>query len=163
VGFLKKRLPNFFLIENTEKKKTLYTNILVITVQNMANLPVKFICCAIRRKHRICVKNKVQKFEKKMTILFFVYFGTYNNKIHTIYKQTSVFVLVFSMFLFWFFPCCCFGFISKAATTKNLQFIYDLSMLCLGLGKKLHKILIVYKKHGNCILIYMYVAGVFFL
>jgi hypothetical protein len=29
-----------------------------------------------------------------MTILFFVYFGTYNNKIHTIYKQTSVVVLV---------------------------------------------------------------------
>jgi hypothetical protein len=34
--------------------------------------------------------------QKKMTILFFVYFGTHNNKIHTIYKQTSVFVLVFS-------------------------------------------------------------------
>jgi hypothetical protein len=28
-----------------------------------------------------------------MTILFFVYFGTHNNKIHTIYKQTNVFVL----------------------------------------------------------------------
>jgi hypothetical protein len=38
------------------------------------------------------------------------------------------------VFLFWFFPCCCFGFISKAATTKNRQFMYDLSMLCLGLG-----------------------------
>jgi hypothetical protein len=60
----------------------------------------------------------------KMTILFFVYFGTHNNKIHKIYKQTSVFVLVFA--------CCCFDFINKAATTKNRQFIYDLSMLCLG-------------------------------
>jgi hypothetical protein len=27
------------------------------------------------------------------------------------------------VFLFWFFPYCCFGFISKAATTKNRQFI----------------------------------------
>jgi hypothetical protein len=26
---------------------------------------------------------------------FFVYFGTHNNKIHTIYKQTSVFVVIF--------------------------------------------------------------------
>jgi hypothetical protein len=51
---------------------------------------------------------------------FFV-FGTHNNKIHTFYKK--------QLFLFWFFPCCCFAFISKAATTKNLQFIYDLSML----------------------------------
>jgi hypothetical protein len=57
-----------------------------------------------------------------MTILFFVYFGTHNNKIRTIYKQTSVFV-------FDFFAFCGFGFISKAATTKNRQFIYDLSML----------------------------------
>jgi hypothetical protein len=36
----------------------------------------------------------------------------------SIYTQTSVFVLVF--------PYCCFGFISKAATTKKHQFIYDL-------------------------------------
>jgi hypothetical protein len=36
------------------------------------------------------------------------------------------------VFLFWFFRCCCFGFISKAATTKNRQFIFDLSLLCLG-------------------------------
>jgi hypothetical protein len=28
------------------------------------------------------------------------------------------------VFSFWFFPCCCFGFICKAATTKNRQFIY---------------------------------------
>jgi hypothetical protein len=32
---------------------------------------------------------------KIITILFLVYFGTHNNKIHTIYKETSVFVLVF--------------------------------------------------------------------
>jgi hypothetical protein len=74
------------------------------------------------------IKTKAQPY-KKMTILFFVYFGTHNNKIHTIYKQASVFVLIF--------PCCCFGFISKAATTKNRQFIYDLSMLCLGLDKNI--------------------------
>jgi hypothetical protein len=37
------------------------------------------------------------------------------------------------VFLFCFFPCCCFALISKAATTKNRQFIYDYSMLCLGL------------------------------
>jgi hypothetical protein len=29
-----------------------------------------------------------------MKILFFVYFGTHNNKIPTIYKKTSVFVLL---------------------------------------------------------------------
>jgi hypothetical protein len=38
------------------------------------------------------------------------------------------------VFLFWFFPCCCFGFISKAATTKNIQLMYDLSMVYLGLA-----------------------------
>jgi hypothetical protein len=40
---------------------------------------------------------------KKMTILFFVSFGTHNNKIHRIYKQTSVFILIFSMLLFCFY------------------------------------------------------------
>jgi hypothetical protein len=30
-----------------------------------------------------------------MTILFLVYFGTHNNKVHTIFKKTSVFVLIF--------------------------------------------------------------------
>jgi hypothetical protein len=40
---------------------------------------------------------------KQMTVLFFVYFGTHNNKIHTIYKQTSVFVLIFFMLLFCFY------------------------------------------------------------
>jgi hypothetical protein len=34
-----------------------------------------------------------------MTILFFVYFGTHNNKIHTICKQTSVFVVIFFHFV----------------------------------------------------------------
>jgi hypothetical protein len=41
--------------------------------------------------------------KKKNTILFFVYFGTHNNKNHTIYKQTRVFVFIFSMFLFCFY------------------------------------------------------------
>jgi hypothetical protein len=37
-------------------------------------------------------RGKAQAYEKK-TILFLVYFGTHhNNKIHTIFKQTSVFV-----------------------------------------------------------------------
>jgi hypothetical protein len=39
---------------------------------------------------------------KKITILFFVYFGMQNNKIHKIYKKTSVFVLIFTM-LFCFY------------------------------------------------------------
>jgi hypothetical protein len=53
---------------------------------------------------------------KQMTILFFVYFGTHN-----------------AVFLFLFLPCCCFGFISKAATTKYRQ--YDFSLLCMSLAK----------------------------
>jgi hypothetical protein len=63
---------------------------------------------------------------KKNDDFFFVNFGTHNNKIHTIYKQTCVFVLIFFMFLF------CF--ISKQQQQKNRHFIYDLSMLCLDLG-----------------------------
>jgi hypothetical protein len=51
---------------------------------------------------KICHKIKAQAHEKKITILFFVYFGTHINKIHTIYKQTSVFDLIFSMLLFCF-------------------------------------------------------------
>jgi hypothetical protein len=54
---------------------------------------------------------------KKMTILVFVYFGTHNNKIHTIYKEASVFVFLL------------------LAKQKKRQFRYDLSMLCLGLGR----------------------------
>jgi hypothetical protein len=38
---------------------------------------------------------RAQAYEKKMAISFFVYFGAQNNNIHTIYKQTSVFVLIF--------------------------------------------------------------------
>jgi hypothetical protein len=74
--------------------------------------------------NKITKINKIPrpKHTKKMTILFFVYFGTHNNKIHTIYKQISNFV--------WFFTCCCFAFISKAATTKNRKFIYDHVTVC---------------------------------
>jgi hypothetical protein len=79
------------------------------------------------------VHGKAENIQKKK-ILFFVCFGTHNNKIHTMYKQTSVFVLIF--------PCCCFAFISKAATTKNRYFIYHLSMICLGLGSR--------PKHSLC-------------
>jgi hypothetical protein len=38
-----------------------------------------------------------------------------------------------AVFLYRFFPWCCFGFINKTATTKKFQLIYDLSMLCLSL------------------------------
>jgi hypothetical protein len=38
------------------------------------------------------------------------------------------------VFLLSFFHCWYFAFISEAATTKKRQFIYDLSMLCLGFG-----------------------------
>jgi hypothetical protein len=61
-----------------------------------------------------------------MTILFFVYFGTHNNKIHIIINKP--------VFLFSVFPCCCFAFISKQQQQKNHHFIYDLSMLWCGLG-----------------------------
>jgi hypothetical protein len=44
-----------------------------------------------------------QGIQKRNDDFIFVYFGMHNNKIHTIYKQTSVFVLVFSMLLFWFY------------------------------------------------------------
>jgi hypothetical protein len=40
------------------------------------------------------VDYKAQAYDKKMTILYFVHFGTHNTKIYTIYKQTSVVVLV---------------------------------------------------------------------
>jgi hypothetical protein len=33
------------------------------------------------------------------------------------------------VFLFSFFPCCCFAFISKQQQQKNRHFIYDLSMI----------------------------------
>jgi hypothetical protein len=55
---------------------------------------------------------------KKNDDFFFVYFGTHNNKIHTIF-------FIFSMF--------CFAFISKQQQQKNCHFIYDLSMLWLGI------------------------------
>jgi hypothetical protein len=42
------------------------------------------------------------------------------------------------VFLFSFFPCCCFDFISKQQQQKNRHFIYDLSMLWLGIGKNLN-------------------------
>jgi hypothetical protein len=60
-------------------------------------------CCNFTFYVLIYVSIKAQAYAKKMTIVFFRYFGTHNNKIHTIYKQTSVFVLIFSMLLFWFY------------------------------------------------------------
>jgi hypothetical protein len=39
------------------------------------------------------------------------------------------------VFLFLFFPCCCFAFISKQQQQKNRHFIYDLSMLWLCLDQ----------------------------
>jgi hypothetical protein len=49
-------------------------------------------------------------------------------------------------FLLGFFPFCCFGFISKAATTNNRQFKYDLSMLCLGFDLYITSELQLFKK-----------------
>jgi hypothetical protein len=57
---------------------------------------------SIYLKSILIVKTSRPKHTKKM-ILFFVYVGTHNNKILTIYKQANVFVLIFSMFLFWFY------------------------------------------------------------
>jgi hypothetical protein len=60
---------------------------------------------------------------KKMTCLF--WYASYAKSIQFINKP---------VFLFSFFPCCCFAFISKQQQQKNHHFIYDLSMLYLGLG-----------------------------
>jgi hypothetical protein len=71
-------------------------------------------------------KSRSKHTWKKLRFYFlFILVITTTNSIEFINKP---------VFLFWFFPCCCFGFTSKAATTKDRQFIYDLSMLCLGLG-----------------------------
>jgi hypothetical protein len=69
---------------------------------------------------------KAQAYEKKWRFYFLFILERTTKK--------SILFMNNPVFLFWFFPCCCFGFIGKAATTKNRQFIYDLSMLCLGLG-----------------------------
>jgi hypothetical protein len=76
------------------------------TFQNMLSRDLK-------KKHLIMVqiiniwrcpfedKPRPKHNKKKMTILLFVYFGTHNNKIHTIYKQTRVFFFIFSMSSFY--------------------------------------------------------------
>jgi hypothetical protein len=64
-----------------------------------------------------------------MDIMLFkaqAYIGTHNNKIHTIYKPTSVFVLVF-------FHVVVSVLLAKQQQQQIRQFIYDLSMLCLAL------------------------------
>jgi hypothetical protein len=63
--------------------------------------------------------------KKKMTILFFVDFGTHNNKIHTIYKQIRVFVFIFSMFF-------CFAFISKQQQQKKSSFYIRFQYAMVG-------------------------------
>jgi hypothetical protein len=69
--------------------------------------------------------SKAQAYGKKRRFYFlFILVRTTTKSIQFMNKP---------VFLFWFFPCCCFAFISKAATTKNRQFIYDLSMLWWGL------------------------------
>jgi hypothetical protein len=63
------------------------------------------------------------KYTKKTTIWYLVILvRTTKKSIQSINKP---------VFLFWFFSCCCFGFISKAATTKNRQFVSDFSMICM--------------------------------
>jgi hypothetical protein len=76
--------------------------------------------------------SKVQAYESKLRLYFlFILELTTTKSIQFINKP---------VFLFKFFPCCCFGLISKAATTKPRQFIYDLSMLCLGLADELREL-----------------------
>jgi hypothetical protein len=107
-----------------ELKKTIWKKI--SEKLNISNIFMVYILsnetggCFSAKVKSIVDTSKAQAYEKKITILFFVCFGTHNNKFHTIYKQTSVFVSIFP---------CCFSFISKAATTKNRHF-----MLGLGLG-----------------------------
>jgi hypothetical protein len=80
-------------------------------------------------KHTAIRIDQSPSIHKKMTFYFlFVLVRTITKSIQFINKP---------VFLFWFFSCCCFGcfaFISKQATTKNRYFIYELSMLCLGLN-----------------------------
>jgi hypothetical protein len=52
------------------------------------------------------------------------YFAMHNNKIHTIYKQTSFFVLIFSMLLFW---C------HKQSSNNRKSSIYIRSQCAMGL------------------------------
>jgi hypothetical protein len=59
------------------------------------------------------IRSRPKHTNKNWRFLFFIYFIT-TKSIKFINKP---------MLWFWFFPCCCFGFVSKAATTKNCQFI----------------------------------------
>jgi ABC-type microcin C transport system permease subunit YejE len=70
------------------------------------------------------------KHTKKITFYFlFILVRTTSKSIQFINKP---------VFLFWFFPCCCFAFISKAATAKNHHFIYIRSQYAmLGSWSKL--------------------------
>jgi hypothetical protein len=85
-----------------------------------------FMVWHIHREGADCLLShlKPKHTKKRRYYIFFILVRTTTKSIQFIYKP---------VFLFWFFPCCCFGFISKAATTKNCQFIYNLSMLSLGL------------------------------
>jgi hypothetical protein len=67
---------------------------------------------------------KTQAYEKKHDDFIFCFFW---------YAQQQNQYNLYPVFLFWFFPCCCFGCISKAATTNNRQLVYNLSRLYLVL------------------------------
>jgi hypothetical protein len=59
--------------------------------------------CRVKDSDGTISNDKTSEYPLMQPILFFVYFGTHNNKIHTIYKQTRVFVFIFSMLLFCFY------------------------------------------------------------
>jgi hypothetical protein len=83
------------------------------------------------------MKNTQNSRPKKMTILFFVYFGTHNNKtIQFINKP---------VFLFSFFPCFCFAFISKQQQQQKSS-LYTISV-CYGWAlQKLYAILLTRRR-----------------
>jgi hypothetical protein len=55
------------------------------------------------REKQVEIPPRSKHNKKNEYILFFVRFGTHNYKIHTIYKQTSVFAVIFSMLMFCFY------------------------------------------------------------
>jgi hypothetical protein len=72
----------------------------------------------------LCARPKHNK--KKYDLFFlFILVRTTTKSIQFIKKP---------VFLFSFFLCCCFAFISRQQQQKNLHFIYDISMLRLGLS-----------------------------
>jgi hypothetical protein len=75
----------FFLFLSVSFLKNIYF-VSVFGIGSKKN-NVSFSFCKII----FCMYKSSPSIRKKMTILFFVYFGTHNNKIHTIYKKNHCF------------------------------------------------------------------------